>query len=250
MGVPMTISRNGFSPLYVQIRQSIEQDLREKRLLPGQSLPSEDDLAVRFEVNRLTVRRAIDQLVSQGKLKRVQGRGTFVAEPTGETKSSGVTRWSVERSSSGINITRRVTQVMEGEPTVRVANLLHMLPRETVVELTIDVEADGSPLGCTVVRIPKLLVPDVQAWELGGSSLSGFLTERCGLEFGKVTERVRSVLAEEDIAEKLRLEPGAPLLYVDSLIHLASGIPAVLSDTYYRGDAYTYRGLLRPLDDI
>lgn len=239
------VSRTRRLPLYAEIRQSIEQDILKKKLSPGDKLPPEDELAKRYGASRLTVRRAIDQLVDQGKLKRVHGQGTFVAEqPT--PKVAGITRWSFDLFPLSECTMKKVTRVEEISPTLRVSNLLHTLLTEPVIELTIQILVDGAPLGYTVARIPKAFVANIATWDLGDKGLTAFLRESCGLEFGKVSERVRAVPAEEDAAEILGVEPGSALLYVDSLIFLASGIPAISADTFYIGSKYAYEGLLKP----
>jgi GntR family transcriptional regulator len=234
-------------PLYAQIRQNIEQDFLVKGGEPGKRLPSEDELAARYGASRLTVRRSIDQLVDQSKLKRVHGQGTFVAEQP-VPKTEGLTRWSFDLLSPGGNIAKRVLQVEEVSPTLRVSNLLYTLPTEPVIELTIEIRMDAAPLGYTVARIPKAFASGTETWDLQGKELTAYLTQQYGLEFGKVSERVRAVAAEEDAAEILGVELSSPLLYVDTLIFLTSGIPAILADTFYVGDKYTYQGLLKPLE--
>ena len=68
-----------FRPLYRQIQDLIVQALADKEWLPGEMIPSEMDLAARFEVSQGTVRRAIDELAAENLLVRRQGKGTFVA---------------------------------------------------------------------------------------------------------------------------------------------------------------------------
>jgi len=215
--------------------------------VPGGKLPSEDQLAADFGVSRMTVRRAVDQLVSQGVLSRVQGRGTFVAERVPPQKAVGITRWSFERIDQRQDVRQTVSHVEEVTPSLRVANALHTMPGETVVQITSVLYFKDEPLGYCIDNIPKLIVPTIEDWELTDDTLPSFLAKRCGLEFGRVVERVRAIFAEEDAVDLLGVEPGSPLLYVDSLVFLASGIPVVLSDTAYRSDKYAYRGALHPL---
>lgn len=239
------VSRTRRLPLYAEIRQSLEQEITKRKLAPGDKLPPEDELAARYGASRLTVRRAIDQLVDQGKLERMHGQGTFVAQqPT--PKVAGVTRWSFELFPLGERTTKRVTCVKEVSPTLRVANLLNTLITEQLIELTIHISVDDAPLGYTVARIPKAFVANVTTWDVGNAGLAAFLRRSCGLEFGTVSERVRAVPAEEDAAEILGVEPGSALLYVDSLILLTSGIPAIAADTFVVGSKYDYKGLLKP----
>src|SRR5882757_11231728 len=68
-----------FAPLYRQIRQLLLDSLRRGEWLPGAAIPSETELAARFQVSQGTVRKAIDELASENLLVRRQGKGTFVA---------------------------------------------------------------------------------------------------------------------------------------------------------------------------
>lgn len=243
----MTISRKSRYPLYAQIRQKIEQDMFDNKLVSGDKLPSEDELSGIFNVSRMTVRRAIDQLVLEGKLKRIQGQGTFVIEQAPQIQAGGITRWTFERIDTLKDLNRQVLQVIERTPGLRVANALRTIPGETVIHITGLLSLKDEVLGYYIYQIPKLLVPTIDDWDLGNEALPDFLARCCRLEFGKVIERIRAVPADEEAVEILGVELDSPLLHVDSLIHLKSGIPIIASDTAYHFDSYEYRGLLHPL---
>src|SRR3982750_3098476 len=68
-----------FSPLYQQIKSLILQSLQAGEWKPGESIPSEVELAARFKVSQGTMRKAIDELAAENLLVRRQGKGTFVA---------------------------------------------------------------------------------------------------------------------------------------------------------------------------
>jgi len=66
------------TPIYVQLREVVRNKIEEGEYLPGTAIPSENELADMYGINRLTVRNGIDALVSEGMLKRVQGKGVYV----------------------------------------------------------------------------------------------------------------------------------------------------------------------------
>ena len=68
-----------FSPLYQQIKALMVRELQAGTWRPGEAIPSETELALRFKVSQGTVRKAIDELATENLLVRRQGRGTFVA---------------------------------------------------------------------------------------------------------------------------------------------------------------------------
>jgi len=244
-----TISRDSPIPLYSQIRQNIEQAIIEGEYKAGERLPSESKLAEMFNVSRMTVRRAIDQLNSRDIVTRVQGSGTFVSQRSEvKQRAAGITRWSFERVLPGKRISRDVVSIEEISPSLRVATALHAMPGETVVKITWIIRGDEKPLGFSVDYVPNMIAPAIKDWDLGDYTVAELLSNRCGFEFGKVVERVRAISATEEAAEILGVEPGSPLIYVDRLVFLRAGIPTILTDTTYCGD-YTYRGRLRPLID-
>ncbi|RDU23841.1 GntR family transcriptional regulator [Anaerosacchariphilus polymeriproducens] len=69
------------SSIYLQLREVIRNKIEEGEYLPGTAIPSENTLADTYGINRLTVRNAIDVLVNEGLLKRVQGKGVYVMTP-------------------------------------------------------------------------------------------------------------------------------------------------------------------------
>jgi DNA-binding GntR family transcriptional regulator len=77
----MTVEHDNLSPLYDQVKQLLLRDIREGRYRRGTYLPSEPDLCEHYDVSRITLRRAVDELCSQGHLKRMRGKGTLVTEP-------------------------------------------------------------------------------------------------------------------------------------------------------------------------
>ena len=78
------IAPDSASPLFAQIKARLRQDIVDKRLLPGQKLPSEAAMQASFGVSRITVRRALDAMIASGLIVRRRGVGTFVADrPSG-----------------------------------------------------------------------------------------------------------------------------------------------------------------------
>ncbi|NOX52398.1 MAG: GntR family transcriptional regulator [Gammaproteobacteria bacterium] len=243
----MVVSRHGRIPLYAQIRQEIEQDILNGKFKPGDKLPSEEDIAIMYGVSRMTARRAIDQLVSKNRLRRVQGQGTYVVEQATPSQTVGMTRWSFERIEPREGMTWKVLRVEELLPSMRVANALRTILGEKVIQITGLLYLDNTLAGYYIDHIPKLLVSSMEDLASNDVSLPSLLSQQYNLEFGKVVEHIRAIPADEDAIEMLGVEPGSALLEVTDLIYLRSRIPAILSNTVYRCDRYVYKGLLHPL---
>src|SRR5512140_2781443 len=98
------LSKTEGTPLYIQIRNSLHDDIMNRVLLPGQKLPSEDELAVRFGVSRMTVRQGISDLIDEGLLYRRHGVGTFVAHPHIERDHSRLESFVESAKEEGIDV--------------------------------------------------------------------------------------------------------------------------------------------------
>jgi DNA-binding transcriptional regulator YhcF (GntR family) len=75
------INRDVPIPIYYQLKQLIKDQVERGVLKPGDQIPSEDELCTRYGISRTPVRQALTELVHEGLLVRIHGRGTFVAEP-------------------------------------------------------------------------------------------------------------------------------------------------------------------------
>ena len=92
----MELSRNTFEPLYYQIRENLREKIQNHEYTPGSMIPSEAELCQLYGVSRVTVRRAVLDLVQEGLLTRGKGRGTFVEECYGLTAVGGVQSFTQE----------------------------------------------------------------------------------------------------------------------------------------------------------
>ncbi len=79
--INLELSRNVGIPMYQQIKNAIIDKIKTKEWQPGHMIPSENQLAVEFDVSRMTITRPLRELTAEGLLKRAHGVGTFVAEP-------------------------------------------------------------------------------------------------------------------------------------------------------------------------
>jgi GntR family transcriptional regulator len=243
---PDTVSHRSYLPVYAQIQRQLEADLDERRFHPGERLPAEDELAARFGASRMTVRRAVDQLVRQGRLERLAGKGTFVLPQFPNQPQPTVLQWDFRRDPLPPGLEFRLADVQLAQPDLQSARRLHTILDEAVVRLTLYLYGAWAPLGYFQVQLPQALVADVTEWDLQGGSVASFLTTRHGLRFGRVVEQVRAAAASPEVAEFLMVDPGSPVLAVESLIHLAAGVPALWSEARFRGGEARHTGQFLP----
>jgi len=217
---PMTRESPTFSPLYQQIKSLILQALEGGEWLPGQSIPSEQDLAVRFGVSQGTVRKAIDELSSENILLRRQGKGTFVAShhdpralfrflrlvPVGGGVSQPVSvPLECWRARAGQEAARNLGVAM-GSSIIIIRRLLKFAEKPVVVD---ELYLPGDVF-------QSLTLEMLQDWN--GSLYSLFET-RFGVRMIRASERIRAVAAERATAEMLGVKEYTPLLSVERIAY-------------------------------
>jgi GntR family transcriptional regulator len=197
-----------FSPLYRQIKSLLMQRLESGEWRPGEAIPSESELAIRFNVSQGTVRKAIDEMAAENLLLRRQGKGTFVAshdDPraffrflrvvplTGgieQTQSVPLECW---RAKAGPEVARML-ELNIGDPITIVRRLLKFSGKPVVVD---EIYLPGSIFGAVTLEMLR----DFE--------------NRFGIRMIRAEERLRAVPADRASAELLNVAEGSPLLSVE-----------------------------------
>jgi GntR family transcriptional regulator len=205
-----------FSPLYRQIKGLILQALENREWGPGEVIPSEIELAGRFNVSQGTVRKAIDEMAAENLLVRRQGKGTFVAthsDPrafyrflrlmsvTGESEQARSVPLECWRAKAGIEAAR-VLGIKPGAPIIVVRRLLEFSGKPVVVD---EIYLSGEVFAGLTLEVLK----ESQV------SLYSLFETKFGVRMIRAEERLRAVAADRSSAELLRVVEGSPLLSVE-----------------------------------
>ncbi len=107
----MKVDRNDHLPLYIQLKNIIENKIKEKDWKPGDIIPSEKELQKQFEVSRITVRQAVKELENEGLVKKKQGKGTYVSFPKLSHELPNLTSFTEDIESKGLNPESKIISV-------------------------------------------------------------------------------------------------------------------------------------------
>ncbi|MCJ7805991.1 MAG: GntR family transcriptional regulator [Clostridia bacterium] len=121
------IRKDTCKPLYIQVAESITQFIQDNRLKAGDPLPSQNGFISRFDVSEVTIRQALQRLKTEGTITRVQGKGTFVAEPAIREQIAGVRSLEEKLSEQGIIVQNKYVESMETFPADRIRRDLKLL---------------------------------------------------------------------------------------------------------------------------
>lgn len=185
-------------PKYYQIKQHILDDIRRGILRPGDMLPPERELAESYGVSRMTTRQAIHELVHEGLLYRIQGRGTYVASQKIEKEVTYFSSFSDEMVQRGFRPSSRTVSMTVKQPPLEVRAVVPELPLECYNLNRIRL-ADGLPMAIEHVYLPSKRFPGLETYDFESKSLYQVLRDDYHIQVGYVkhTIRVQRLTAEE-----------------------------------------------------
>jgi len=229
-------------PKYFQLREILLDLIDSDELSIGAAIPSERELCQRFGLSRMTVRQAVDHLVSEGRLHRVPGKGTFVARPKIEL-SLQLTSFTDDMRARGLVPGSRDLDRRTMRASAHLAKELGIQPGEEVHFIERLRTADGEPLSIERAHIPVKLAPDLADHDLSGRSLYELLEQRYGLVMDAGELTIDGGIADPSDADLLKLPPGGAVLLLQRR-SFAGGVCAELGVSTYRADRYQLRTLL------
>jgi GntR family transcriptional regulator len=219
------------------VRQHLEAEIG-RGLEPHQKLPTERDLAETFNVNRVTIRRALSELEHDGVIYRVQGSGTFVSD-TRIRKAFEFTSFSEDMQMRGM-MPGSLSVKLTTEPAgMQVGYALGLSPATQVVHVRRVRTADGTPICLESSFIPHALVPGLENG-LEQDSLYEDLAHRYGIQADRADQTIRSTVVSETEAAELLVPAFSPAFLVQRTSFDQSGTAIEFAESRYRGDRYSY----------
>ena len=234
-----------FSPLYRQIKDLLVQALDRGDWKPGEAIPSETELAVRFQVSQGTVRKAVDELAAENLLIRRQGKGTFVS-----THHEARVRFRFLRLAPNQGEAQPAeSQILDCKrvrASIEIARALELKPGDAVVAIRRLLSFASVPTVVDDIYLPGLLFKGLTADLLSGyvGPLYGFLETEFGISMVRAEEKLRAVGADQDMSALLGIPMDTPMLKVDRISYTYADRPVELRMGHYVTDRYHYRNSL------
>jgi GntR family transcriptional regulator len=225
---------DGAEPKHAQLRAVLAELCANGAATDG-AIPSERELMATYAVSRATVRRAIDALVADGVLRRVQGKGTFVA-PHRVQSHLHLASFTQDMRRRGMTPTTRVVRVEAATPPEAVAAWFGLpagRPAWQVVRLRL---AGGEPMAFEAGWYSPALLPDLDRHDLADSLYELFAREY-GLAVDTADQTVRAEPADAALSHHLDIGVGDPVLAFERRSR-TGGAPLEHVVSHYRGDRY------------
>jgi GntR family transcriptional regulator len=244
-GAPSDTASPAFSPLYQQVKALMTNELQAGIWRPGQSIPSEIELAARFKVSQGTVRKAIDELAAENLLVRRQGRGTFVATHAEQTTQFRFLRLMPDDGVAG-GTQRRFIDCRRQRAPAEIVRALGLRSGDSAIQIRRLLSLRSAPVVLDEIWLPAALFKGLTAERL--SAYQGPMYHLFESEFGvrmlRAEEKLRAVAADATAAQWLEVAVGSPLLSVERLSLTYGDRPVELRRGLYNTAAHHYRNEL------
>jgi GntR family transcriptional regulator, nutrient-sensing system regulator len=206
-------------------------------MAPGCPVPPERELAQRYGTSRTTVRQALAELVIEGRLLRMQGKGTFVAKPK-VAQLLELASYTQGMRAHGLHPQTRILDTGYVPADDELAVLLGIRPGSRVLRIHRLRLADGEPMSTDVSHLPARRFPGLRRNLDRYASLYEALATAYGIQLAEAVETIETVLADPKEARLLGVDVGLPLLLLSRQAFDVSGAPVEWAQSRYRGDRY------------
>jgi GntR family transcriptional regulator len=235
------------TPLYHQMTVHFERLIQNGKLVPGDQLPSERQLAEKTGVSRMTVRQAIRALVAAGYCERIRGRGIYVRKRPVIIDSRSFEGFTANTKRQGVDSATKALSSRLVSPPAAVRQALELAPQEKVVELSRLRLISGHPAVLETEWFPATRYEGLLREDLS-QSLYAILEEGYATRISATTDVIRPYLPDDGECALLGLEPGTAVIVRDRVGTDEAGDPVEVVKSVYNPDQYEFRMTLVPAE--
>jgi GntR family transcriptional regulator len=224
-------------PLYDQIERNLRNLIVNGHLKPGEAVPGEWDLADYYGVSRLTVRRALDELVRQNWLEKKHGVGTFVRQPTMASIAAGKLSFTDQMRSIGREPSNKLISQQVVAATEKIARALHIQEGDPILELTRVRLADNVPILLETACLSTRQFPSLEKHDWSqDESLYKVLSDEYGVVISIMDHTIKPVALTETEARYLKATAGTPAILSQIIAYTPTGEPVEYAWSVSHGD--------------
>ena len=231
---------------YKIIETDIINAIQDGKFKPGEKLPGEVELCEKYNVSRVTVRKAILNLASAGKVYRRAGDGTYVSEKpyvntTGQARSFSEDMIQNGKKPGSVLLNFKISKAKKNE---FIAEKLRLKENESFYEIERLRTGDGIPIAISYSYIPFKMMPDFNIDRVTSGSLYSYFNELYELDLVKKERTMSAVMPTKEQKKALKISD-EPLLKVCHPSYTKTGAIVEYSETYYVGSRFVYTNLLK-----
>ncbi|MEQ6361755.1 GntR family transcriptional regulator [Thermoanaerobacter indiensis] len=225
-------------PLYHQVKEDIIRKIKEGVYKINEKIPSENELIKLYNVSSITIKKALSDLVNEGYLYRIQGKGTFVARPK-ISRILNLMSFTEELKEKGLE---PETKLLEFKVILDsfIAEKLNLNSEELITKIKRLRLADGEPIAIQTSYLPSKILTNLDAKQIEQMQSLYKLLETIGIQpYAAREEYSISILNEKDLYTLLKQKKGVPAFSVKRLTFTKDNIPFEYAESILRWDRYS-----------
>ncbi len=220
-------------PKYYLIKRELIAKIDGEKIKTDEAIPPERELMEIYNVSRITVRRAVDELASEGYLYKIQGKGTFVKGNTRTTGLTYVTSCTKEIMQQGFVPTRKTISIDIEQCTKKLAHVLQIEDGEDVIHIQRIYYADGVPVNFSNNYLAARYFPNFDQYDLSKYSLYELIEGDYGMHIEASTRYIEAIGAYDDVAEWLEVPNGYPILHLHGVTNAIHNNKMIVAEAFY-----------------
>lgn len=234
---------NGMAPKYFIVKSKILEMIDKEEIGANGMVPSERELMDMFKVSRITAKKALDDLVKEGYLYRIQGKGTFIKNEKLNQDLVAITSCTDDIINMGMKPSKKLlfAEVIPADQARM--RKLQLCEGDQVFMVKRVYFADDEPLNLTTTYLPCKLFPGIEEHDFGVESIYHILENEYQTKITKATRTIEAVLAGDEVSRILGIDEGEPTLLfraVTSGIVNGKEAPIETFKSYYRTDKFKF----------
>lgn len=227
------------SPIYLQLREIVRNKIEDGEYLPGMAIPSENELADMYGINRLTVRNAVDTLVAEGLLKRVQGKGVYVLGEKVERDLETLEGFTQTMLDKNLKPSYAVIAKTTREAGGKYGAMFGIKPDDVIYYVKRVNYANEEPCSLEEIYIPKYVVPKLEGIDLSVFSLYE-VYDFYKIEMARARQTLDITTLEQSDARTLGINSEHSVMLFSCLSYDSKGRVIEFSRSYTRSDMCSF----------
>ena len=237
----LLVDRSSPIPLYHQLKQIFHDKIEDAEWGVGDLIPSELELQEAYGLSRTTVRLALGELVTEGRLVRQRGRGTFVAAPKLSHDPASGKSLSEYLLKQGNRPNWKVISRDWTFPSDTVREKLALPQGMGVYRVEVLFLNDGTPIGHHTLHLPQHVATEIDHANFDDAAWLKFLRELPTQDDNRTERTIEAVNLESDIAALLDIDRQDPVLSIAALTLNSADEPLLLIQGYFNGQRFKYQ---------
>lgn len=232
------LAQGNSEPLYHQLKNVLLSKVRSGEWKLHSQIMSERELCDTYDVSRSTTRRAITDLVHEGWLYTVAGKGTYINDPPLQQALKSLTSFSEDLNARAIEVTSEVLNAERLEATADIADKLELKVYAPIIHLNRVRYAAGVPMAVQSAYLPEHLCPGLLRFDFSKASLYKVLRTQFDLILTQGHTSISAQLATKGQCTLLNLPDPSAVLTTFAVNHLQDGTPIEYCESVFHGKLY------------